>query len=87
MPSMRAHALNPRLSPVPVSTEATPVEAPAARAPVAPPGAATEGEGTAHSALSVGGFHESSYELHFGLQVSESEWPDDVTLPGALDDS
>jgi hypothetical protein len=32
----------------------------------------------------AGGFHESSYELQHGLLISESEWPDDVTIPGAL---
>jgi hypothetical protein len=35
-------------------------------------------------AARAGGFHESSYELQAGLQVSESEWPDDVTVPGKL---
>ena len=35
-------------------------------------------------AARAGGFHESSFELQHGLQVSESEWPDDVTMPGAL---
>jgi hypothetical protein len=38
----------------------------------------------AKQAARAGGFHESSYELQHGLQVSESEWPDDVTVPGAL---
>jgi hypothetical protein len=33
-----------------------------------------------------GGFHESSYELRHGLEVNESEWPDDTTIPGALGD-
>lgn len=28
-----------------------------------------------------GGFHESSYELHHGLQVSESEWSEDLMVP------
>lgn len=35
-------------------------------------------------AARAGGFHESSYELQSGLQITESEWPDDVTVPGAL---
>lgn len=34
----------------------------------------------------AGGFHESSYELQNGLQITESEWPDDVTVPGSLGD-
>jgi hypothetical protein len=32
----------------------------------------------------AGGFHESSYELKTGLEICESEWPDEVTVPGAL---
>lgn len=35
-------------------------------------------------AARAGGFHESSYELNSGLEVSESDWPPDVTVPGAL---
>ena len=34
----------------------------------------------------AGGFHESSYELRTGMDIVESDWPDDVTMPGALDD-
>ena len=34
----------------------------------------------------AGGFHESSYELRTGVDIFESTWPDDVTIPGALDD-
>lgn len=34
----------------------------------------------------AGGFHESSYELKTGMDMLESDWPDDVTIPGALDD-
>lgn len=33
-----------------------------------------------------GGFHESSYELRTGMDMFESDWPDDVTIPGALED-
>lgn len=32
----------------------------------------------------AGGFHESSYELRTGMDIVESDWPDDVTIPGAL---
>jgi hypothetical protein len=37
-------------------------------------------------ALLAGGFHESSYELRTGVDIVESDWPDDVTIPGALDE-
>ena len=33
-----------------------------------------------------GGFHESSYELKTGMDMFESDWPDDVTIPSPLDD-
>jgi hypothetical protein len=33
----------------------------------------------------AGGFHESSYELRTGMDIVESDWPEDVTIPGALD--
>jgi hypothetical protein len=33
-----------------------------------------------------GGFHESSYELRTGMDMLETEWPEDTTIPGALDD-
>lgn len=85
MPSMRSHPLNPRPPAVPestpapaVATRATPVQA-AATGP-------DEDDSPAIRAARAGGFHESSYELQNGLQVSESEWPDDVTMPGALGD-
>lgn len=32
----------------------------------------------AAAAARAGGFHESSYELRLGLEVSESAWPDDA---------
>lgn len=31
------------------------------------------------------GWHESSLDLETGLDAFESEWPDDVTMPGAFD--
>jgi len=34
-----------------------------------------------------GGFHESSYELRTGMDLLEGDWPDDTTIPGALDES
>jgi hypothetical protein len=85
MPSMRPRALNPRAParPEPPSSPVAPVRngtrAGTQQAP--PPPEVATGE-TARD----GGFHESSYELQHGLLVSESEWPDDVTVPGALDD-
>ncbi len=87
---MRLHGLNPRAPAVPAKA------AVAAAAPAAPPlrqratpaTAASPGdsETPAEMAARAGGFHESSYELQHGLLISESEWPDDVTIPGALDD-
>lgn len=87
MPSMRPYPLNPQLPASPASPARSPV-APAA-ATAAPAAAPTqdEADNTAEDEARVGGFHESSYELQHGLQISESDWPDDITLPGALDES
>ena len=49
--------------------------------PTQPPPLSAEEE-----AKRAGGFHESSYELRTGMDLVESDWPDDVTIPGALDD-
>jgi hypothetical protein len=94
MPSMRAHPLNPRVPAVPAPAPAVdPAALPAAQVPQAaqplPPSAPTampaqDEDNDADEAALAGGFHESSYELQHGLQISESEWPDDVTMPGAL---
>jgi len=73
MPSLRHPALNPR-------------------APTAPPrpavaqGPTPEPPGDAKAVSADGGFHESSYELQHGLQITESAWPEDVTVPGHLGD-
>jgi hypothetical protein len=87
MPSMRAHGLNPRAPGAPVRA-AVAVVVPAAKPPrdPQPPAAASavDPETPAEKAARAGGFHESSYELQHGLLISESEWPDDVTIPGAL---
>jgi hypothetical protein len=73
MPSTRAQPLNPRLVPRP----------PAAPKPA--PGEASPAEaGEEWPATRPGGFHESSYELKSGLEVSESEWPEETTVPGRL---
>lgn len=89
MPSMRPASLNPRAraagaaEPSPRAPDpARPASAPASAAtPLTRQTAIAE---AAHEAVRAGGFHESSYELQHGLQITESEWPDDVTVPGAL---
>ena len=51
--------------------------------PVAPPPEPVD-EDDQEARARAGGFHESSYELKQGLDVTESEWPNEVTVPGAL---
>jgi hypothetical protein len=80
MPAGRPDGLNPRAPVVPVLGSGASGQA-LAPAEVQPENPA---ETAAEEAARAGGFHESSYELQHGLQVSESEWPDDVTVPGAL---
>ena len=99
MPSQRPATLNPRV-PAPVAAPAVAEAAfstarvPVAAAPTAKRGAKAapakalaggQAEADVETARD-GGFHESSYELQSGLQITESEWPDDVTVPGALGD-
>jgi len=63
------------------------VAAPAAKtraAPVPLPADAEDQVREPSEAARPGGFHESSYELKNGLEVRESEWPADTTIPGAL---
>jgi hypothetical protein len=90
MPSMRALALNPRAPAVPVHGAGAGAQAPSqapARGPQTPLAAsAGDAETPAEWAARTGGFHESSYELQHGLHISESEWPEDVTIPGQLDE-
>ena len=85
MPSMRPYPLDPRAPTVPARV-AVPAAAPPApllvRAPAAPP--AADATDNAEDESGAGGFHESSYELQHGLLVSESDWPEDVTVPGRL---
>ena len=57
---------------------------PTALKPAEVPRFGADGESAEERDARAGGFHESSYELQAGLQVSESEWPDDVTVPGKL---
>jgi len=96
---MRPHSLNPRQLTVPAGP-AVPAKAdsaaPKAAAPAKPAASGAVALTTApqpghdqetrdEATARAGGFHESSYELQQGLLVSESEWPDDVTIPGTLD--
>lgn len=86
MPSTRRQPLNPHvagLPPAPVSTAVPMRRAVAMSAPPATPAEPDPVEASAEAAR-AGGFHESSYELRLGLEVSESEWPDDTTVPAKL---
>jgi hypothetical protein len=79
MPSTRSQPLNPRVSGMPPA-----VARPPAAAPKIAQAAAPDAQMLAEEAAREGGFHESSYELKNGLEVSESEWPPETTVPGAL---
>lgn len=82
MPSMRPASLNPRARAASAS-DPSPRSSDPARA-ATPPDRKTALAEAADEAVRAGGFHESSYELQHGLQITESEWPDDLTVPGAL---
>lgn len=65
-----------------------------ALAPLKPPRPTPEGVGRKESvrddapddlAESPRGWHESSLDLESGLDAFESDWPDDLTIPGAFD--
>jgi hypothetical protein len=77
MPSMRPPATSP--APGSVADMQQRRTAP----PPTPPAPSSEEE---EKKKRAGGFHESSYELRTGMDVLESGWPDDVTIPGALDE-
>lgn len=91
---MRPYPLNPRAPSLPPAKPAkgaaagapVPTAQPAAPLPVRAAGTPTprEIEAADEQAARAGGFHESSYELNSGLEISESDWPPDVTVPGAL---
>lgn len=83
MPSTRPLGLNPRLPATPAAPPRAEPQA-AAVADTSRNAAAADREDDSEAQARAGGFHESSYELHHGLQVSESDWPDDVTVPGRL---
>lgn len=76
MPSMRPAALNAR------GAAASKDEAAGRPASTAAQAASDADD----DAATAGGFHESSYELRHGLEITESEWPPDITIPGALGD-
>lgn len=87
MPSTRSQPLNPLVAglPVPPSAVVPPTMRRAAPPAVAaPPAEEVDPIEARAAAARAGGFHESSYELKLGLEVSESEWPDDTTVPGRL---
>jgi hypothetical protein len=89
MPSMRQFPLNPRPPAAPVAAPGPDVVAaltaqtntPSAGAVLSPTG----GNPPAAAYVRAGGFHESSYELQNGLQVSESEWSEEMTVPAPHD--
>ena len=72
MPSMRPQPSSPRKTPA---------------APSPPPESAEPPLTKEEKRARAGGFHESSYELRTGLDMLETEWPDDTTIPGPLDDT
>jgi len=92
MPSTRSQPLNPHVAGPSASAPfgwwpsgwPAPGMPAAAGAAVALSAAATDPEEARAAAARAGGFHESSYELRLGLDISESEWPDDTTVPGQL---
>jgi hypothetical protein len=91
MPSTRSQPLNPHVAGPSASTPFGwwPSGWPAPGAPAtagAPVGLSAEPDPVEARAAAAraGGFHESSYELRLGLDISESEWPDDTTVPGQL---
>jgi hypothetical protein len=86
MPSMRPPTLTARqpMAPISPGSQRELVPSRATDLPTGPPQPATDDDVQGEKAAGAGGFHESSYELQSGLQVSESAWPDDVTVPGKL---
>jgi hypothetical protein len=92
MPSLRQFPLNPRPPAAPAVPVAMPVPDVVAESTAPTTAAAAElglaaAGGSLPDAVHVraGGFHESSYELHHGLQVSESEWSEDLMVPAPQD--
>ena len=83
-PHVAVTSLQPPSARGPAATPHDKFSPPAAVKPAEVPRFGGEAESADERAARAGGFHESSYELQAGLQVSESEWPDDVTVPGKL---
>jgi hypothetical protein len=83
-PALVARARMPSMRPQP---SAPPIK-PVARGAVSPAAAEPPRDELGEDGLPTraGGFHESSYELRTGMDMMETEWPDDTTVPGALDD-
>jgi hypothetical protein len=78
MPSTRAQPLNPQAPKAPEAAAAPSTESLSAVGASSDPWLARE------RAVRAGAFHESSYELRTGLEINESEWPDEITIPAAL---
>ena len=84
-PNRQMQARMPSMRPQPSSTPPVPGSVPdmqqrRAAPPTLPPPLSEE-----EQRRLAGGFHESSYELKTGMDIVESDWPEDVTIPGALD--
>lgn len=87
MPPTRSQPLNPQVAGLPIApprAAVPPVRRTAPAAPAPEPPSEDDADDARAEAARAGGFHESSYELKLGLEVSESEWPDDTTIPGRL---
>jgi hypothetical protein len=96
MPSTRSQPLNPRVAgtpaQAPVMSKLPPVRPGPPNSPSRAPDPVRHDDDeddsdTLDKARRAGGFHESSFDLKNGLEVSESDWPPDTTIPGALDES
>ncbi len=77
-PSLRAAAHPPVAQAAPAGA----LRAAVGQVDALPPG--RDDDSAAERAARAAGFHESSYELQHGLQVSESEWPADLPVPDRL---
>jgi hypothetical protein len=83
-PALIARARMPSMRPVPSAPAVKPP--PRGAVPPAPAEPARDEVGEDGLPTRAGGFHESSYELRTGMDMMETEWPEDTTVPGALDD-
>ena len=85
MPSMRSPPSSPSASPSAESRIAWVQRKPAASQPKADPPRPDDTSASDEEELARG-FYESSYELRTGMDLIESDWPDDTTLPGLMDE-